>query len=357
MKKLLLISSILAIVLFALNLNVTKDVVARLGVALSPVMIGVFFALVLKAPVDLFERTILSSPKIQKIRRPLALTLSITLVFGLLFLVGYLVVPELIKSANALKSSLEELIGNLNEQGDGNTQKLTEWLKKALEKGLDGADNLAPALLDKLGGVVKGIINAFLGFMLAVTMLSGSDKLGEFASAISLKVFGVKRSEFIKGALCAVVEKFSKYLGGSVIESIVFSLVCYLSFIIFKIPYPLLLAVVVGALNVVPTVGGYIGGAIGVIVLLTVSWKTALTFVAITLVLQQLEQVTTYPIIVGRYVGLSPFMVLLSVVVGGGLFGFWGFLLGVPVFAFAYNLANVVVRSKTIKDEKEQIKT
>ena len=50
-------------------------------------------------------------------------------------------------------------------------------------------------------------------------------------------------------------------------------------------------------------------------------------------------------------------MVLLSVVVGGGLFGFWGFLLGVPVFAFAYNLANVIVRSKTIKDEKEQIKT
>ena len=357
MKKLLLLSSIVAIVLFACNLEVTREIGSRLTASLSPVMIGVFFALVLKAPVDFLEKTMLSSPKLNKARRPLALTLSITLIFGFLFLIGYLVVPELIGSAYALKSSLEGLINGVGEQSVGSVGKIAEWLKKALEKALIGADNVVPALVDKIGGVAKGIVNAFLGFMLAVTMLSGSDKLGEFIGAISHKIFGEKRSEFIKGAVGAVIEKFSKYLGGSIVESIIFSLVCYLAFLIFKLPYALLLAVVVGILNVVPTVGGYIGGAIGVIILLTVSWKTALTFVVITLVLQQLEQVTTYPIIVGRYVGLSPFMVLLAVVVGGGLFGFWGFILGVPVLAFIYNLASVMVRSKTIKDEKEQIKT
>ena len=357
MKKGLIIVSIVAIVLFSLNLDVTKNLLGRVGASLSPVMVGVFFALILKAPVDFLEKTILSSPKLTKAKRPLALTLSVIFIFGFLFLIGYLVVPELIKSVYALKSSLEGLLDGMDEQVGGSVGKVAEWLKNALEKGLDSANNFVPMLMEKVGGLLKGVVNAFLGLMLALTMLSGSDKLSEFLKSVSVKLFGEKRSEFLRGAIGAVIEKFSKYLGGSLVESVIFAGVCYLAFIIFRVPYALLLAVVVGFLNLVPTVGGYIGGAIGVIILFTVSWKAVLTFVAITLVLQQLEQVTTYPLIVGRYVGLSPFLVLLAVVVGGGLFGFWGFLLGVPVFAFGYNLINVLVHSKTIKDEKEQNKT
>ena len=354
MKKGLSLTAIVVLVLFALNLDVTTLILGKIGKALSPVGIGVFFALLLKAPIDFFEKTLFSFPKLGKARKPLALALSLLLAVAFILLIGYLLLPELLKSLSALKKGFEWLLDGGLEKEIGLPEKAKEWLKKALQKALSTTDNLIPNMLEGVGNTIRGVVNAFLGLMLAVTIFSGSEKLGEFAGKVSDKIFGEKKSEFLKGAIRAVIEKFSKYLGGSIVEAVIFSAVCYLAFLIFKVPYALLLAVVVGIFNLIPTLGGYIGGAIGVIILITVSWKTALIFVAIMLVLQQVEQVTTYPIIVGRYVGLSPFFVLLAVVLGGGLFGFWGLLLGVPVVAFVYNLINVLVKSKTEKDLIEQ---
>ena len=351
MKKALPIAVIVVLILFALNLEITRAILSKIGVAFSPLLIGGFFALLLKAPVDFFEKTLLSSPKLGKAKRPLSLTLSLFFSVGFIVLISYLVLPELLKSAKALKESLEWLLAGGLEERLPLPKSAVDWLKKALEKGLASTESLLPNLIEGIGHTLKGIVNALLGIMLAVTTLSGSTALGDFVEKISLKIFGKKRSDFFKGALSAVVEKFSKYLSGSVVEAVIFSVVCYLAFIIFKLPYPLLLAAIVGIFNLVPTIGGYLGGGIGVLILITISWKTALIFVAIMLVLQQVEQVTTYPIVVGRYVGLSPFFVLVAVVLGGGLFGFWGLLLGVPVVAFIYNLINVLVNSKPCKDE------
>ena len=85
---------------------------------------------------------------------------------------------------------------------------------------------------------------------------------------------------------------------------------------------------------------------VGFLVILTVNPKKALIFIIIILILQQVEQFTTYPIIVGKYVGLSSFLTLLSVVVGGGLFGFWGLILGVPIVAFLDNFIKVYIDAK-----------
>lgn len=350
MKKALPVVIIVVLLLYALNLEITGRILGKVATAFSPLFVGVFFALILKAPVDFLEKYIFSSPKLGRVARPLSLAIILVLSLGFTFLIGYLVVPELGKSVTALKESVEWLLGGGMKESLPLPEKLIVWLKKALERGLERTDDILLGALEGVGNTLKGIVNGFLGLMLAITMVLGKDKILAFVGGVSRKMLGSKRSEFVKGAFGVVVDKFSRYLGGSIIEALIFGGVCYLAFIIFKIPYPLLLAVVVGVFNLIPTVGGYIGGGIGVLVLITVGWKTALIFVAITFVLQQVEQVTTYPIVVGRYVGLSPFFVLLAVVVGGGLFGFWGLLLGVPVVAFMYNLVTVLINSKAEKD-------
>ena len=354
MKKALVITALITLVLFAINLEITGVIINKISKALSPFLIGLFFALLLKAPVDFLGKTLLSSPKLGKFKKPLSLALSLILAIGFILLIGYLVLPELVKSLSALKNSLEWLLNGGLENQLSLPEKVKEWLKNALQKGISSTDNLMPKMVESIGNIVSGLINTFLGLMLAVTMISGGENLAKLLYDIAVKIFGQKRSEFLKGAVGVVIEKFSKYLAGSLVEAIIFSVVCYLAFLIFKIPYPLLLAVVVGVFNLIPTIGGYVGGIIGVIILITISWKTALIFVAIMLVLQQVEQITTYPVVVGRYVGLSPFFVLLAVVLGGGLFGFWGLLLGVPVVAFIYNLVTVVIKSKTEKEVIEQ---
>lgn len=354
MKKALTIVFLTALVLFTLNLDITSKITGKISGALAPLLLGVFFALLIKAPVDFLENTILSSPKLGKARRPLALGISLVFAVGLLVLIGYLVVPELIKSITALKESLEWMINGGLEEVLKLPKEVVEWLKKGLEAWLKQTDKLVPYMVARVGNTLKSMVSILFGLMLGVTMLLGNGKGGRMLMQLGIKIFGEKKTEFLGGAIKAVTEKFSKYLGGSTIEALLFSLICYLIFLIFKVPYALLLAVVVGIFNLVPTVGGLVGGVIGVIILAPISLKSVLTFVIITLVLQQIEQVTTYPIVVGKYVGLSPFMVLLAVVVGGGLFGFWGFMLGVPIVAFVYNLILVVTDCETEKVEMRQ---
>ena len=175
MKRALSITALIVLVLFALNLEITGMLLGKIKVALSPLLIGVFFALLLKAPVDFLEKTLLSSPKLGKIKRPLALTLSLIISVGFLALVAYLVLPEIIKSLSSLKQSLEWLLNGGLEKELKLPERAKEWLKKALEKGLSSTDQILPNMIEGVGNTLKGIVNAFLGLMLAVTMFLGGE--------------------------------------------------------------------------------------------------------------------------------------------------------------------------------------
>ncbi len=353
MKKALLVVLIIVLVLFAFTLSSTKWIMEVVWGALKPVALGVFFALLLKPMVSFFEKTVFSSKKIFKWSRGLAVTLSLTVSVCFLVLIGYLVVPELVRSVEALKSGLSWLFeSDIGERLDL-PEKMEIWLDIGLKKVGEWLTSKVPQILAMIEDVGKGVVNLLLGLMLGITLVWGEKRIGEFFEKIFTRMLGEKRVAFLKGNLMALVEKFSKYLGGSVVEAIIFGTVSYLALLVFKVPYPLLNAVTVAVFNLIPTLGGYIGGGIGALIILTVSGEKVVTFIVIMLVLQQVEQFTTYPFIVGKYVGLNPFFVLLAVVVGGGLFGFWGLLLGVPTLAFIYNLIEVAVEYRK-KDNKTQ---
>ncbi len=353
MKKVSLVVLIIVLVLFAFTLSSTKWIVEVVWGALKPVALGVFFALLLKPMISFFEKTIFSSKRLSRWSRGLSVITTLTLTVGFLVLICYLIVPELVKSVESLKSGLSwALEGGVREKLNL-PARVENWLSEVAKKGGEWLSERIPHLLSMIEEVGRGIVNLLLGLMLGVTLLWGEGKIGEFFEKIFERLLGKKQIDFLKGTLKALVEKFSKYLGGSLIEATLFGLVSYVALRVFKVPYPLLIAVVVAVFNLIPTLGGYIGGGIGVLIILTVGSEKVLTFILIMLVIQQVEQFTTYPIIVGKYVGLNPFFVLLAVVIGGGLFGFWGLLLGVPTFAFLYNLVEVTVEYRK-KDNKIQ---
>ncbi|MBQ8178625.1 MAG: AI-2E family transporter [Clostridia bacterium] len=355
MKKTLYIVVMVVLILFALNFDSTKNIISAIGGAFAPLFLGVFFALLLRSPVTVLERTLLSSPKLERVKRPLSVAIALVVSLGAIALIGYLIVPELSKSLVALKNGLEWLLsGGLSEKLNVD-ERVENWLNNALSKGADKLDDIIPNLINLVGDTLKGIVNAFLGLMIGVTMLLSGKTNSSLCDKIGSYLMEDKDKEFLKGALNALVEKFSRYLGGSVLEAIIFSAVCYAVFLIFKVPYALLVAVVVGLFNLIPTIGGYVGGGIGALIIFTHSPEKVVVFIIIMLIIQQIEQVTTYPLIVGKYLGLSSFFVLCAVVVGGGLFGFWGFILGVPIFAFIYNLIEVIVSDRAKFRKKEQI--
>jgi predicted PurR-regulated permease PerM len=126
----------------------------------------------------------------------------------------------------------------------------------------------------------------------------------------------------------------------------IIGIICYICMLLFRIEYPLLISVIVGFTNIVPFFGPLIGAIPCVLILLLINPLSALWFVVFILILQQIDGNVIGPFIMGDYVGLSPFFIMLAIMVGGGLFGFPGMLLGVPVFALVYAMVKATTETR-----------
>jgi len=139
---------------------------------------------------------------------------------------------------------------------------------------------------------------------------------------------------------------FAGFITGKLMDSLIIGLLCYACMLFFKIEYPLLISVIVGITNIIPFFGPFIGAVPSILILLLVNPWSALWFSVFILILQQIDGNLIGPCILGDYVGVSAFWIMLAIVIGGGLFGFMGMLLGVPVFALVYAIV------RTIADER-----
>ena len=145
---------------------------------------------------------------------------------------------------------------------------------------------------------------------------------------------------------------FSGFIIGKILDSMIIGILCYLGMLVLKLPYPALVATVVGVTNVIPFFGPFIGAIPPTFLILLVNPLKAVYFAIFVLALQQLDGNVIGPRILGDTIGISGFWVLVSITVAGGLFGFTGMLLGVPVFAVIYMLVNDFVVYKLKKKGK-----
>ena len=338
MKKTLMIVLTAVLLLIAADLDVTETILGKLRSAFYPAFVGVLVALFLNAPVKFLENGLLSSPKLARFRRALSLGITVTGVGGVLAGIIALTSSQIGDSVAGLTEALESLKNNASDSRIVDT--LIVEGGKILKEKLPDLTSLA------LSGV-KEAVSLFLGVALGVMLVASKESVAGMLHAVADRILGAERGALFRGALSAAADKFSKFLGGQALEALIFGAVCYVCFLLLKIPYPMLIALIVALTNLIPTLGGYIGGVLGAVAVLAAAPDKVLIFAAAILVLQQLEQITTYPVIVGRYVGLKSFYVMLAVVAGGGLMGFWGLILGVPMAAFAYNLLEVLLRRKS----------
>jgi len=353
-KKGWIVAGVIAVLFVLLNYDHAVAIAAAIGRALSPVFIGILVALVLNAPVKLLEKTLLSSPKLKKVRRLGSLAITLAVVGGVLTLAGFLLIPEIITSVNVI---IEKLPG-LEENGwsDVFGTKLPEFLTNNLDKLMaqltDGLENILPEALNFFKNTLKTLTDILLGLFMGILIIMSKEKLVEGLRRLLLYFTDEEKTKKTLASLAMATDKFSRFLAGQLLEAFIFGIMCLIAFFIFKIPYAPLAAVIMAFANLIPMVGGYIGGVIAFLFIFSASPAKALVFVIVILIVQQIEQLTTYPVVVGKYVGLSSFWILFSVIVGGGLFGFWGLMLGVPVVAFAHQFFKVMYDLKMKKDLK-----
>ena len=185
--------------------------------------------------------------------------------------------------------------------------------------------------------------------IVSIYILGNIEGFSASAKKLMYTVFSVEAAEKLREGLNFTDKTFMGFINGKLLDSAIIGLICYIGCALLNIPYALLVSVIVGVTNVIPFFGPFIGAVPSALLILLVDPLKCLIFVIFIIVLQQLDGNVIGPKILGSSIGINGFWVMFSIILGGGLFGFWGMLLGVPVFVVIYTALGRLVTKKLVK--------
>lgn len=218
------------------------------------------------------------------------------------------------------------------------------------------SDQLQSFILDlgkALFDITSGIFKFILGLVMSIYMLKDKEVFNKGTKKILHAYVGPQKAHHIIELGRDINRVFSRYLIGKTIDSIIIGIICFVGLAILNVRFALLLSIIVGITNMIPTFGPFIGAIPAIVITLFYSPIQALWVALFILVLQQLDGYYIGPKILGDSVGVSAFWIIFAIIVGGGLFGVVGMLLCVPLLAVMRNLNNDYMQKKFDKYEKE----
>ena len=264
-----------------------------------------------------------------------------------------LIVPQVIESLTGILKSLPQRLTQLSALFNDITSKMdnkrlamkmseiyaqvqTNLIELAQTKLLPGMGTLVGQVSTQVILTLKTMMNVMIGVMACVYMLNSKERFqGQFKKVI-LATLPKEKAEAVFDFAKFTNRTFGGFINGKIIDSIIIGIICFILMEIFGFPYPILISAIIGITNVIPFFGPFIGAIPAAIIILLVSPIHALYFLVLIFVLQQVDGNIIGPAILGNTTGIASFWVLFSIVIGGGLFGFIGMVLGVPVFAIIY---------------------
>ena len=303
-------------------------------------------------------------------RKPFSLFLSYVIIFGIIaFLIG-IIIPQLITSFNKLA-----------ENFSGYADKFKIWLVDSAEKWLhiqlkqdndiftmvnnlvkiitgeelqryftNMANTFGPNLFDTALEFTANLYNVIMGIVLSVYFLGCKEKLLFQTKKVAVAFLPDRMLPKAFEVAELSNKMFGRYIYGRIIDSMIIGMLCFVGMSLLRFDYPLLISVVVGITNIIPMFGPFIGAIPSILILLIVNPIEALWFGIFVFALQQLDGNIIGPKVMGNSIGISGFWIMVSVIIGGGLFGVVGMFIAVPVFAIIYvlfgNLVNLRLKEK-----------
>ena len=335
--------------------------------ALQPVFLGALIAYLLAPVVNFFERK-LFHVHLSRIRRQGRLSsrraraASLLLTWMIVCAAGYLLasflLPELYKSVVQLISSaesyyltvrgwVERLLESNPDLEDWVTAQLgvyyadiQVWLTREV---LPQATTLMTALSGGIVSALNFLLDLLVGVIVSVYLLATKERCAANARKLVCGLFSQVNAGWVLRAVKKVDEIFSGFVRGKLLDSLIIGILCFICCNIFGFPYTPLVSVIVGVTNVIPFFGPFLGAIPSIFLILLVSPIQAVYFALFVLVLQQLDGNVIGPKILGNTTGLSSFWVLFSILLFGGLWGFVGMIVGVPLFAVIYDIIKKLV--------------
>jgi len=339
---------------------------------LFPFVLGLCLAYLLSVPMRFIERVLFSEKKKslakfwKKTKRSISLFITFVLVLGVIAVVMFVVVPELIATGENLYKTVPGFIREVQNKVDelmGTYPFLEEHLAEfepnwasVTASIVNFIKNDLLTTLTSTVQVARDIVGTLLHILIAVFfsiyVLMQKEKLSRQAKAVLSAFFSEKTTRNVVRIAKLADTTFSSFFSGQCIEAVIMGTLFVIAMTIFGFPYAVMVGVLIAFTALIPIFGPLIGCVISALLILISSPVQAFWFVVMFFVLQLIEENLIYPHVVGNAVGLPPMWVLVAVSLGGSLFGIVGMLFFIPLTSVLYALFREVIYAR-VKKKRE----
>jgi len=330
---------------------------------LQPFIIGFVMAYLFNFILVFYEEKVLIFDSVKnlkkKSKRGISILLTYITVIFIITLFMQFVLPQLVDSvvglvndvptyvANATKL-LEELTKNLDLNNEYVGMAMDKW-NEIVTYTINIISNLLPIFGNALKSVASSVWNIILGLIISIYLLIDKEKFCALSRKITCAIFNERNSKIAIELAHRSNDTFGKFLSGKIVDSAIIGLLTFIVLTIFKMPYTLLISVIIGITNIIPFFGPFFGAIPSFVIIMFVSPVKALWFLLIIFVIQQLDGNIIGPKILGDSIGISAFWILFSLLVAGKVLGLVGMIIGVPLFAIIYSVIKDIVEAKLRK--------
>lgn len=340
---------IVSFYLLVSHLSVVSGLFSSAIGVLMPFIYGIFISFLLMPLRDIVEKKWLKNVKwSDKAKHNAAVV--VCMVFLVLVIVAFfsILIPQLsssiqnfIRNIGSYLRNAQQLLSNLSGYYPEMTTRLMELLtdfSDFLTKQLTSLDGAVGGIVVTIGNVVSGVINFLIGIIITVYLLIDSERFKLQLKKVMFAIFPTKYGNHLVHISNLATDMFYKFFFGKAMDSLIIGILCYICCTIMKMPYAVMIAVIVGITNIIPVFGPFLGAIPCFIILVMIDWVKALEFLVFIVILQQVDGNIIGPYILGDAVGLPTLWVMFAIIVSGAMFGIVGMFLGVPVFAVIYAL-------------------
>ncbi|MCR8744858.1 AI-2E family transporter [Romboutsia lituseburensis] len=357
---------ICASITFFSILNKMDEFTSTLGwivSTLQPFIIGFVIAYLLNFILAFYEERVLVFDSIKNIKkkgkRGIAILLTYITAFIILYLFTKFVLPQVVDSIAGLVNDVPTYVTNVTKLIEEISAKInleSEYVGLAMDKWNDFVNytisiitNLLPVLGEAVRVILSSIWNIILGIIISIYLLIDKENFCALSKKITYAIFSNEHANVAVELAHRTNDTFGKFLSGKIIDSAIIGVLTFVILTIFKMPYTILISVIIGITNIIPFFGPFFGAIPSFIIIMFVSPIKALWFLLIIVVIQQLDGNIIGPKILGDSIGISAFWILFSLLVAGKLLGLVGMIIGVPLFAIIYSIIKDIIEAKLNK--------
>lgn len=363
-----LCTTVIAIIL---NWQSVMNELQRFIKVIMPFIFGLVLAFLINPLVESIRKildNVFFKTKHKKGCKYTSVAVSYVILLGLIAITMVYIVPQISQSIKELTKSLGYGY-NYIIQNTGKLQEKYPFLpmndiKEIIEKvvpqnifnyGTGMAKFIFPYIYNLSASFISGFINIIFAIVISVYIILDKEKIVKELRRFVYTFAAKERAPFIWNTFCECNHIFNGFLFGKSVDSLIIGILSLIAMSILRLPYGLLLSVIVGVTNMIPYFGPIMGAIPGVIIYLVIEPKYAIIYVIMILVLQQFDGLYLGPKILGDLTGIKPLWVIFGITVGGAYFGVLGMFLGVPVVAVIMHIINVFMEVKMKKKMLKEI--